>query len=145
MYLRSTEWRWPGDQELTVLTKDGEENHSRLVKRNFLLVDLIAIGCAYLCGAIIVPNIFNLAIWVLDILGRFLYLCGRGEALLKILLANEANRIQMLATDYEPSTLERIRALEALLRAEYKQMAKLDLEVPKLPELLQKPPKKLLK
>ena len=38
-----------------------------------ILVDLIAIGCTYLYGAIIVPNIFNLVIWVLDILGRFLF------------------------------------------------------------------------
>jgi hypothetical protein len=75
---------------------------------------------------------------------EFAYLCGQGDALLRFLRVQEANGVQMFTTDYEPSTMERIGHLEALLRDEYAQMAKLGLAVPALPEPLLQPEEKLL-
>jgi len=169
-----------------------------------LLLDCIAAGCTYLWGAIVVPNILSLMLWLLDNLGRFLfyllswgwlpgfpvlpawmstypyrrphrglacagiffwlpasiircklykewckqreltydefaYLCSQGEALLRFLQASAVHQVQLLATDYEPSMLERIGHLEALLRTEYEQMAKLGLVVPNLPRIPDSP------
>ncbi|HET8842214.1 MAG TPA: hypothetical protein VFN35_12140, partial [Ktedonobacteraceae bacterium] len=63
---------------------------------------------------------------------EFAYLCGRGEGLLQMLRFNEAHNLQMFATEYEPSTSERIGHLEALLCKEHEQMTKLGLATPAL-------------
>ena len=57
--------------------------------------------------------------------GEFAYLCGQGETLLSMLRLNEAHHMQVFATEYESSTLERIGHLEALLHQEYEQMTRL--------------------